>query len=116
MVDVQFEQLPIPPILNALEVLDFDKRMVLEVASHLGDKAVRTISMDETSGLVRGMDVADTGAPISIPVGKQCLGRIMNVLGDPVDERGPIDTGGKMLPIHRDAPALINSPPRRRFW
>ena len=104
MVDVQFEG-EIPPILNALEVEGVENRLVLEVAQHLGDSRVRTIAMDSTEGLVRGQEVIDTGAPISIPVGPETLGRIMNVIGDPIDERGPIVTK-KRYPIHREAPAF----------
>jgi hypothetical protein len=99
VVDVQFDG-DIPPILNALEVQGVDHRLVLEVAQHLGDSRVRTIAMDSTEGLVRGQDVIDTGAPISIPVGPETLGRIMNVIGDPIDERGPIKTK-KRYPIHQ---------------
>jgi len=106
VVDVQFDKLPLPKIFNALEVLDHKHRLVLEVAQHLGDKAIRTIAMDGSDGLVRGQPVADTGAPIMIPVGKETLGRIMNVIGEPVDERGPIKTKMK-YPIHRDAPAFV---------
>lgn len=104
VVDVQFEG-EIPPILNALEVQGTDYRLVLEVAQHLGDSRVRTIAMDSTEGLVRGQQVEDTGAPITIPVGPETLGRIMNVVGDPIDERGPIVTK-KRYPIHRDAPSF----------
>jgi len=106
VVDVQFDKLPLPKIFNALEVLDHKHRLVLEVAQHLGDKAIRTIAMDGSDGLVRGQPVADTGAPIMIPVGKETLGRIMNVIGEPVDERGPIKTKMK-YPIHRDAPSFV---------
>jgi ATP synthase F1 beta subunit len=101
---VQFEG-EIPPILNALEVEGVENRLVLEIAQHLGDSRVRTIAMDSTEGLVRGQNVVDTGAPISIPVGPETLGRIMNVIGDPIDERGPIETK-KRYPIHRDAPSF----------
>ena len=104
VVDVQFEG-EIPPILNALEVEGVENRLVLEVAQHLGDSRVRTIAMDSTEGLVRGQEVVDTGAPISIPVGPETLGRIMNVIGDPIDERGPINTKIK-YPIHREAPSF----------
>jgi F0F1-type ATP synthase beta subunit len=104
VVDVQFEG-EIPPILNALEVDGVENRLVLEVAQHLGDSRVRTIAMDSTEGLVRGQAVIDTGAPISIPVGPETLGRIMNVIGDPIDERGPIQTQ-KRYPIHREAPSF----------
>jgi F-type H+-transporting ATPase subunit beta len=106
VVDVQFDKLPLPKIFNALEVLDHNTRLVLEVAQHLGDKAVRTIAMDGTEGLVRGQPVADTGSPIMIPVGKETLGRIMNVIGEAIDERGDIKTAMK-FPIHRDAPAFV---------
>ena len=104
VVDVQFED-DLPPILNALEVQDFSHRLVLEVAQHLGDSKVRTIALDSTDGLVRGQNVVDTGSPIKIPVGPQTLGRIMNVIGEPIDERGPIVTD-KYYPIHRDAPSF----------
>lgn len=105
VIDVQFEDGDLPPIYNALEIMGADQRIVLEVAQHLGDNEVRCISMEVTEGLVRGQPVADYGAPISIPVGEATLGRIMNVLGEPVDERGPIKTDLKW-PIHRDAPAF----------
>jgi len=107
VVDVQFDTLPIPPIFNALEVLNHDIRLVLEVAQHLGDRSVRCIAMDGTSGLVRGQPVANTGAPITIPVGDGCLGRIMNVIGEPVDERGPIAFEAR-LPIHRPSPSFTD--------
>ncbi|KAG1443539.1 hypothetical protein G6F56_010637 [Rhizopus delemar] len=92
VVDVQFEQDNLPAILNALEVQDHSGgRLVLEVSQHLGENTVRTIAMDGTEGLVRGQKVIDTGAPITIPVGKEVLGRIINVIGEPIDERGPIN-------------------------
>ncbi len=102
VVDVRFEE-SLPPILNALECQNQGRRLVLEVASHLGESTVRTIAMDSTDGLVRGTEVADTGAPISVPVGPETLGRIMNVIGEPVDERGPVQAK-RSLPIHRSAP------------
>lgn len=86
VVDVQFED-ELPYILNALEVVDRKPRLVLEVAQHLGENVVRTIAMDGTEGLVRGQDVLDTDSPIKIPVGPETLGRIMNVIGEPIDER-----------------------------
>jgi len=104
VVDVQFEG-ELPAILNALEVQDCGYRLVLEVAQHLGDSKVRTIAMDTTEGLVRGQAVIDTGDSIKIPVGPQTLGRIMNVIGEPIDERGPIGTEGTAS-IHREAPEL----------
>uniref|UniRef100_A0A673M6K3 H(+)-transporting two-sector ATPase n=1 Tax=Sinocyclocheilus rhinocerous TaxID=307959 RepID=A0A673M6K3_9TELE len=102
VVDVQFDE-DLPPILNALEVAGRDTRLVLEVAQHLGENTVRTIAMDGTEGLVRGQKVLDTGAPIRIPVGPETLGRIMNVIGEPIDERGPITTK-QTAPIHAEAP------------
>merc|ERR1711871_1909236 len=95
----------LPKILNALEVQENDTRLVLEVAQHLGENTVRTIAMDGTAGLVRGQPVEDTGAPISIPVGPETLGRIMNVIGEPIDERGPIKAK-QQFPIHRSSPTL----------
>ena len=91
VVDVQFEE-GLPPILNALEVQGHGSRLVLEVAQHLGENVVRTIAMDGTEGLIRGQKVLDTGGPIRIPVGPETLGRIINVIGEPIDERGPIPT------------------------
>lgn len=104
VVDVQFEG-KLPPINNALEVQGVSNRLVLEVAQHLGGNNVRTIALDSTEGLVRGQDVEDTGNPICVPVGPATLGRIMNVIGEPIDEKGPINTD-KFLPIHRDAPSF----------
>ncbi|MQA65598.1 MAG: F0F1 ATP synthase subunit beta [Alphaproteobacteria bacterium] len=104
VVDVQFDG-DLPAILNALECENQGKRLVLEVAQHLGESTVRTIAMDSTEGLVRGQEVVDTGAPITVPVGPGTLGRIINVVGEPVDERGPVTTE-KSLPIHRLAPSF----------
>ncbi len=106
VVDVQFDSASLPAILNALETQNQGQRLVLEVAQHLGENTVRTIAMDSTEGLVRGQEVADTGQAISIPVGEATLGRIMNVIGEPVDEAGPIK-GSTMRPIHASAPAFI---------
>ena len=89
VVDVKFDD-NLPEILNALEVDNDGNRLVLEVAQHLGESQVRTIAMDTTDGLVRGMEVVDTGEPIKMPVGPETLGRIMNVIGEPVAERGPV--------------------------
>jgi F-type H+-transporting ATPase subunit beta len=102
VVDVQFSG-DLPAILNALETTNDDKRLVLEVAQHLGESMVRTIAMDATEGLVRGQEVSDTGAPITVPVGPETLGRILNVIGEPIDERGPLETKAKAA-IHRSAP------------
>ena len=103
VVDVKFDG-HLPEILNALETTNQGNRLVLEVAQHLGESSVRCISMDTSEGLVRGQEVFDTGAPISVPVGDECLGRIMNVIGEPVDEAGPIVTAGRRA-IHQEAPS-----------
>ncbi|MCG8355244.1 MAG: F0F1 ATP synthase subunit beta [Kiloniellales bacterium] len=106
VVDVQFSG-DLPQIMNALETKNDGQRLVLEVAQHLGENMVRTIAMDSTEGLVRGQEVSDSGAPISVPVGPETLGRILNVIGEPVDERGPVNA--KMTaPIHRAAPEYID--------
>lgn len=104
VVDVQFDD-ALPAILNAVTTTNNGKKLVLEVAQHLGENTVRTIAMDATEGLVRGEAVEDTGAPIQVPVGTATLGRIMNVTGDPVDEKGPIASDEKRA-IHGDAPAF----------
>ena len=106
VVDVQFDD-QLPPILSALEVEGHDVRLVLEVAQHLGENTVRTIAMDTTEGLVRGQTVNNTGSPIQIPVGRATLGRIMNVIGEPIDECGPISTSTS-LGIHREAPPFVD--------
>ncbi|HJU04468.1 MAG TPA: F0F1 ATP synthase subunit beta, partial [Nitrospiraceae bacterium] len=113
VVDVEFPPGQLPNIYNALRVeQNEDKaagkpeiRLTLEVAQHLGENRVRGIAMSSTDGLVRDMPVKDTGAPISVPVGRETLGRLINVLGEPVDEKGPIKTK-KTYPIHRPAPPL----------
>jgi F-type H+-transporting ATPase subunit beta len=106
VVDVRFDG-DLPSIMNALHIAQADRMLVLEVAQHLGENTVRTIAMDTTDGLVRGTEAVDTGEPIMMPVGPETLGRILNVIGEPVDERGPITTKMK-LPIHRPAPAFID--------
>ncbi len=106
VVDVQFEG-DLPPILNALHTKNGDNTLVLEVAQHLGENTVRTIAMDSTEGLVRGSGVEDTGGPITVPVGPETLGRILNVVGDPVDERPAVETKTR-FPIHRAAPEYID--------
>ncbi|MEO9601325.1 F0F1 ATP synthase subunit beta [Parasphingorhabdus sp.] len=106
VVDVTFDS-DIPSILSALETDNGGNRLVLEVAQHLGENTVRTIAMDSTEGLTRGQEVTDTGAQIQMPVGPETLGRIMNVVGEPIDERGPI--GAKAVaPIHAEAPAFVD--------
>ena len=106
VVDVKFPG-DLPEILNALEVDNNGNRLILEVAQHLGESQVRTIAMDTTDGLVRGTKAVDTGSPINMPVGPETLGRILNVIGEPVDERGPIETKDSS-PIHRAAPEFID--------
>ncbi|HIO03860.1 MAG TPA: F0F1 ATP synthase subunit beta [Alphaproteobacteria bacterium] len=106
VVDVQFGD-HLPPILNALECENQGDRLILEVAQHLGEATVRTIAMDSTEGLVRGAEVNDTGQPISVPVGRETLGRIMNVIGEPIDDRGPIKTDLRR-PIHASAPEFVD--------
>ncbi|MEJ0097588.1 MAG: F0F1 ATP synthase subunit beta [Bauldia sp.] len=105
VVDVQFQD-QLPAILNALETSNNGSRLILEVAQHLGENTVRTIAMDTTDGLVRGQEVTDTAEPISVPVGIETLGRIMNVIGEPVDEAGPIKTQQKRA-IHQPAPSYV---------
>jgi len=105
VVDVQFDD-HLPAILNALETDNNGARLVLEVAQHLGENTVRTIAMDATEGLVRGQEVTDTGEPIAVPVGDGTLGRIMNVIGEPVDEAGDIPHDSKRA-IHQEAPAFV---------
>ena len=106
VVDIEFDG-ELPSILNALEVDNKGNKLILEVAQHLGENAVRTIAMDTTDGLVRGQTATDTGSPISMPVGPETLGRIMNVVGEPVDERGEVGAS-KKYPIHRPAPKFVD--------
>ncbi|MCB9657448.1 MAG: F0F1 ATP synthase subunit beta [Polyangiales bacterium] len=111
VVDVEFPAGALPEILTAVQVTnpaisDKSWNLTLEVAQHLGEGTVRTVAMDSTDGLVRGMDVRNTGGPITVPVGKECLGRILNVIGEPVDEAGPVNAE-KRSPIHREAPAFV---------
>ncbi|WP_437642481.1 F0F1 ATP synthase subunit beta [Sorangium sp. So ce854] len=111
VVDVDFPSGQLPKILNALKLSNPSisaepDNLVLEVAQHLGESTVRTIAMDSTDGLVRGMEVRDTGKPIMVPVGNECLGRILNVVGVPIDEAGPVNAT-KMAPIHREPPPFI---------
>src|SRR5580693_4614507 len=103
VIDVQFEG-HLPAILNALETSNQGNRLVLEVAQHLGESTVRTIAMDTSEGLVRGQEVTDTGAPISVPVGAGLLGRIINVIGEPVDDAGPVPHTERRA-IHQPTPS-----------
>ena len=106
VVDVQFEG-HLPEILNALETQNQGQRLVLEVAQHLGESTVRTIAMDSSEGLVRGQKVSDTGQPIAVPVGEGTLGRITNVVGEPIDEAGPVKSSGTR-PIHAPTPSYTD--------
>ena len=108
VVDVVFEEGNLPEIYNALSVDRGDEgKLVLEVAQHLGDSSVRTVAMDSTDGLVRGQTVVDTGNPMSVPVGPETIGRILNVVGETVDERGPLKTKLR-FPIHKNAPEFTD--------
>ena len=113
VVDVQFDN-ELPAILSALETDNNGSRLVLEVAQHLGENIVRTIAMDTTEGLVRGQQVLATGAPIEVPVGDETLGRIMNVIGEPIDEAGPVKTKIKRA-IHQEAPAFVDQNPEAQI-
>src|SRR6185503_15033968 len=104
VIDVQFDG-ELPFIQNALHTKLGDHTLVLEVAQELGERTVRCIAMDSTDGIVRGQEVVDTGGPITVPVGPETLGRILNVIGEPIDEQGPVNTT-KRYPIHRDAPSF----------
>ncbi len=106
VVDVKFDG-HLPAILNALETENQGNRLILEVAQHLGENTVRTLAMDTTEGMVRGQDVKDTGSAITVPVGPETLGRMLNVTGDPIDERGPVNTKQR-APIHAQAPAFVD--------
>jgi F-type H+-transporting ATPase subunit beta len=111
VVDVEFPPGKLPRILNALTVTNPNissepNNLTLEVAAHLGQSTVRAIAMDATEGLVRGAEVLDTGAPITMPVGPACLGRVLNVIGNPVDDAGPVNAETRW-PIHRPAPPFI---------
>jgi F0F1-type ATP synthase beta subunit len=107
VVDASFPAGQLPEINNALEVEGTDHRLVLEVALHIGENTVRTIAMDGTDGLKRGQPVVDTGAPITVPVGNATLGRIINVIGEPIDDRGPIESA-HYAPIHQPSPSFTD--------
>ena len=106
VVDVRFDD-DLPEIYTALEVNNGGNKLILEVAQHLGESSVRTIAMDATEGLKRGDEVINTGAPISVPVGPETLGRIINVIGEPIDQKGKVQTKEKW-PIHRQAPKFTD--------
>ena len=105
VLDIRFADGELPELLNAIELQNNGKPLIVEVAQHIGDNVVRCIAMAATDGLVRGAEAVDTGGPIKVPVGDACLGRVFNLLGEPVDEQ-PAPTGVEHWPIHRPAPAF----------
>jgi len=107
-VDLEFDSDNLPAILNAIKIVEADRDidLTVEVAQHIGNNQVRCIAMDSTDGLIRGMEATDTGAPISVPVGKQSLGRLFNLLGEPIDAKEPMEEPDKRAPIHRAPPSL----------
>lgn len=105
VVDIRFSRENLPRLLNAVEIDGPEGKIVVEVSQHIGDDTVRCVAMSSTDGLVRGMEARDTGGPITVPVGRETLGRIFNVIGEPVDEKGPVVTSAK-APIHRPAPSF----------
>ena len=117
-VDAQFPAEKLPNLLNAVRIDEPDRNihLTLEVAQHIGNNTVRCIALDSTDGLVRGMHVLDTGSPITVPVGKQTLGRIFNLLGEPLDERGPLAEPKKRAPIHRSPPSFEDQLPVRHIF
>src|SRR5271157_6100760 len=111
VVDLEFPAGKLPTIYNAVHI----DGLTVEVASHMGDNLVRTIALGPTDGLQRGMEAQDTGAPLTVPVGRACLRRLMNVLGEPRDERGPIETKER-LPIHRAAPSFVDQETKTQIF
>ncbi len=107
VVDIRFRPENLPSIRNAIKIEAGDHEMTAEVAQHIGDDIIRCIAMSSTDGLVRGMTCIDTGAPIEVPVGDEVLGRMFNVLGEPIDGLGPVNAK-KYMPIHREAPAFAD--------
>lgn len=105
VIDIKFEEGHMPELLNAIMILDGDKKIMAEVAQHIGDDVVRCVALSSTDGLVRGMKALDTGAPITVPVGHEVLGRLFNVIGQTIDEKGPVETT-KSAPIHKPAPSF----------
>ena len=104
VLDIRFPDGKLPDLLNAIEVPNGENIIVAEVAQHIGDNVVRCIAMSSTDGLQRGVEATDTGSPICVPVGEGCLGRVFNLLGQPIDEAGPV-TAQEQWPIHRSAPS-----------
>ena len=110
VLDIRFPDNHLPELLNAIEIPHGEQTIVAEVAQHIGDDVVRCIAMSSTDGLQRGTEAIDTGAPISVPVGEDCLGRVFNLLGQPIDEAGPVNTK-EHWPIHRPAPSYAEQQP-----
>ena len=115
MLDIQFEDGQLPELLNAIEIDNHGEKLVVEVAQHTGDNVVRCIAMNSTDGLVRGTEAVDTGEPIKVPVGDQCLGRVFNLLGEPVDNK-PAPTRRPTGPSTALPPAMRSSSPPPRSW
>ncbi len=107
VIDIKFEEGHMPELLNAIEIQDGDRRIMAEVAQHIGDDVVRCVALSSTDGLIRGMKAIDTGAPITVPVGNEVLGRLFNVIGETIDEKGPVNTT-KTSPIHKPAPSFAD--------
>ena len=110
VLDIRFADGQLPELLNAIEVPNGDKTIVAEVAQHIGDNVVRCVAMSSTDGLQRGAEATDTGAPINVPVGEECLGRVFNLLGQPIDNKPPVE-GDAKWPIHRPAPSYEEQEP-----
>ena len=115
VVDIRFSDENLPELLNAIEIDNHGERLVVEVAQHIGDDTVRCVSMGSTDGLIRGMEAVDTGEPITVPVGKETLGRLFNVLGEPIDEKGEVEAK-QTLPIHRPAPSFEEQETSREIF
>src|SRR5256885_5293561 len=116
VLDVEFEPEQLPELYNAVTVRLASGQLVAEVEQHIGRNQVRAVAMSSTDGLVRGMDVVDTGKPITVPVGKPALGRILNVIGEPVDEGAPIPPDAERWPIHREAPKFVDLEPKTEVF
>src|SRR5882762_3841436 len=116
VIDVEFEPEQLPELYNAVTVKLDSGQLVAEVEQHIGRNQVRAVAMSSTDGLVRGMDVVDTGQPITVPVGKPALGRILNVIGEPVDEGPPIPKDAERWPIHRGSPAFVDLEPKTQVF
>ena len=117
-VDIRFPADRLPPILNAIRIDEPDRHihLTLEVAQHIGNNTVRCVALASTDGLVRGMKALDTGAPIAVPVGRQALGRIFNLLGEPIDEKGALPEPDRRSPIHRPPPSFEEQLPVRETF